>query len=192
MRTVSLQEDISTHPGSRPTSAAQLLVRALCVCALAAFSGCVTQSSGGGLGVTPGDGERLDTPEGRGEGQTRDELEARMRQLVSEQQGHLQAASTSPAVCEDLCSLATSICGVQEKLCVIADEHPGDDSYQGLCREAKRECKAAQDDCIGCVERHSGSAASTGATKPEPGTSDEGASRADAPEAAAPKRTQGD
>jgi hypothetical protein len=122
--------------------------------------------------VAPGDsGEHAHQPEGWNEGDSRDELEARLRRLVEQQGAMKTAASANAGACEDICSLATSICGVQEKLCSIADRHPGEDEYQGLCREAKQECRAAQDDCITCVEKHAqpgadAEAASGGETKP--------------------------
>lgn len=127
----------------------------LWICVAAGLApACTTQSGTGTATVTPGEDARPDAPEGRSEGDSRDELEARMHKLVAEQKARVEAASGSAAACEDLCSLATSICGVREKLCAIADEHPGDESYQALCREAKQECQAAQNDCVRCVERH--------------------------------------
>lgn len=127
-----------------------------------AVQGCTTTAGGGPVTLPPDVDARPDAPEGRGEGDSRDELEARMHKLVEQQKSRVEAASGSPEVCEDLCSLATSICGVREKLCSIADDHPGDESYQGLCREAKQECQAAQNDCVRCVERH----ANDGGAKP--------------------------
>ena len=62
------------------------------------------------------------------------------------------ASTSDPAVCEELCSLASDICDVKEKLCDLADERPDDDQYQGLCREAKNECQEAQESCVRCVE----------------------------------------
>jgi hypothetical protein len=95
----------------------------------------------------------------------------RLRKLVDQQRALSTAASANAGACEDICSLATSICGVQEKLCSIADKHPGEDEYQGLCREAKQECQAAQEDCIRCVEQH----AQSGGAEESPATSDVGA-----------------
>jgi hypothetical protein len=94
------------------------------------------------------------TPEGHAEGDSREELERRLRRLLADQAPIAAAATGDPEACEKLCSLSTSICGVQEKLCNIAAEHGGDDSYQQLCREAKLECRHAQESCISCVERH--------------------------------------
>ena len=122
---------------------------------LSMTSACTT-TGGGPTPINPGEpGAHGDQPsKGWGEGDSRDELKARLTRLVAQQRVMATAAAASAAACEDICSLATSICGVQEKLCSIADEHPGEDEYQGLCREAKQECRAAQEDCIGCVEKH--------------------------------------
>jgi hypothetical protein len=157
------------------------------VCVAAA--GCERQSSEGAPTVVPGDdarGPRADNPEGAAVGDSRDELEIRLEALVREQETVAAAAATDALVCEDLCSLATSICGVREKLCVIADQHPTDDSYAHLCRRAKRQCSDAQEQCIGCVERHSASPASASApgseasAAGEPGADSQGG---DVPEA---------
>lgn len=127
-------------------------------------SACTT-TGGGPTPINPGEpGAHGDQPEGWGEGDSRDELKARLTRLVEQQRVMATAAAASAGACEDICSLATSICGVQEKLCSIADEHPGEDEYQGLCREAKQECRAAQDDCIGCVEKHTKSGSTEGAS----------------------------
>ena len=145
---------------------------ALLTCLVMA-SACTTGRVAEGPSVTPGEpGEHAHQPEGWNEGDSRDELEARLRRLVEQEGAMKSAASASAGACEDICSLATSICGVQEKLCSIADRHPGEDEYQGLCREAKQECRAAQEDCIACVEKHAqptadAKAAATETTVPE-------------------------
>jgi hypothetical protein len=62
------------------------------------------------------------------------------------------ALDGSFGACEDLCALASSICGVKEKLCEVADRHPGEEEYQSLCRKAELECSEAEDSCVACVE----------------------------------------
>ena len=132
-----------------------------------AASACTTGRAGEGPTITPGEtGAHADQPEGWGEGDSRDELQLRLRKLVEQQRAMASAAGASPSTCEDICSLATSICGVQEKLCSIADKHPGEEAYQGLCREAKQECREAQDDCIRCVEQHAQTGGAQGASAP--------------------------
>lgn len=117
-------------------------------------SGCRRASTAGPVG--PEGVEERSRPDAVGphEGDTVNELEARLRRLTGEQETLIPASSEDPAKCEDVCSLATSICGVKEKLCNLAEDHPGDADYQGLCREAKQECREAQDACVACVERN--------------------------------------
>ena len=64
----------------------------------------------------------------------------------------MSAEETGFGACEDLCDLMSSICNVKSKLCTLADEHPGEEGYQGLCREAQHECREAEDSCIECTE----------------------------------------
>ncbi len=127
------------------------------VAAMLLASACDKTSSSSGATVVPGEPQAAPgtDPEGTQEGDSMGELQLRLRRLVEEQSTKLEPAATDAAVCEDLCSLATSICGVQQKLCDLADRHAGDDRYQGLCREARLECKEAQNACIQCVQRHS-------------------------------------
>jgi hypothetical protein len=128
---------------------------AFAVTLLAGSLGCGPTAGTGAGTVSPGgahDGELQG--EGRQEGESADELELRLRRLVSEQESLIVPANSEAGTCEDLCSLATSICGIKEKLCNIADRHPTDPSYTQLCREAKQECRESQDSCIRCVERH--------------------------------------
>jgi hypothetical protein len=120
------------------------------------MAGCVTQAGGGGSTAVPrGAPDAADT-RGPHVGESMSELAVRLRALVRQRGGKLHAAASDAAACEDLCSLATSICEVQEKMCLIADEHPADGEYQNLCREAQHECREAQASCIDCVESNSG------------------------------------
>ncbi len=124
------------------------------------LAACVPAGAQGGEGTgleTPGGagGGGPDRPgEGPAEGSSADELDARKDRLYVEFKALMAEGAREPDTCERLCALATSICGVQEKLCNIADDHVGDDHYQQLCREAKRECRDSQDRCIECVEHH--------------------------------------
>jgi hypothetical protein len=117
---------------------------------------CRTQSGGGT--VTPaigGEPGRADDPEGPQEGENFGDLRARLERLRTRAAAVEPVATGDAGKCEDLCSIATNICAVQEKLCELADEHPGEDEYQALCREAKSECREAQDSCVRCVESNS-------------------------------------
>ncbi|RMH00273.1 MAG: hypothetical protein D6705_00855 [Deltaproteobacteria bacterium] len=102
--------------------------------------------------------EQVSEPREPHEGETAPELAERLRRLRTQQGEYLPASAKDPDACEYVCSLATSICGVKEKLCRLADERPADETYQQYCREAKLACKNAQDNCIGCVEALEGRA----------------------------------
>ncbi len=116
-------------------------------------TGCVHATAGGS--VVPGDRptERDDTPIGPAAGESINELDARKDKLIGEVRGRVQAATGDAKVCENLCSLASSVCEVQEKICDIADANASHDEYLQLCREAKQECSEAQAACISCVDR---------------------------------------
>jgi hypothetical protein len=120
---------------------------------LALTTGCEPGASGGGVTVTPdrgGIGE--DAPKGDAEDRSMGALQRRLETFRNKKAQIMNASTRDPAVCEELCSLASDICEVQEKLCELADEHPGDDQYQNLCREAHNECREAQASCVRCVE----------------------------------------
>lgn len=138
--------------------ASQLCVAGVCVSLLGA-SGCRPgMSAGEGPTVSPGAGPPRDVA---GEGPDAGENLGTYKRQLEEYRGALranQASSLEPsfAVCEDLCSLMTSICQVKTKLCVLADDNPAEDEYQGLCREAQHECREAQDSCVACTETSGG------------------------------------
>ena len=126
--------------------------------------GCAGSSNAGSMTLEGPEGPGIDRPEGRAEGSSADELDLRKDRLYEEFKAVVQRANTGDGSgCEKLCSLQVSICGVQAKLCNVADEHPNDDHYQQLCREAKRECQETYEACVLCVEKHAqGSCAGVG------------------------------
>jgi len=91
-------------------------------------------------------------PEGDEEGNDVGALRDRLERLSSEQDAKASGSDGSSGACEDLCSLASSICTVKEKLCEVADRHPGEEEYQGLCLKAELECSQAEGSCVACVE----------------------------------------
>lgn len=119
-----------------------------------AGAGCGPSASGGGTVTPGGNGNVRDgaEPEGQEEGNDVGALRDRLERLSSEQHQRASASDGSFTACEDLCSLASSICTVKEKLCEVADRHPGEEEYQGLCRKAELECSEAEDSCVACVE----------------------------------------
>jgi hypothetical protein len=121
-------------------------------CLLAA--GCGPAASGGGTVTPGGNGKVRDgaEPEGDEEGNDVGSLRDRLERLSREQDAKASGSDGSFGACEDLCSLASSICTVKEKLCEVADRHPGEEEYQSLCRKAELECSEAEDSCVACVE----------------------------------------
>ncbi|HEU4729106.1 MAG TPA: hypothetical protein VFT22_14475 [Kofleriaceae bacterium] len=53
--------------------------------------------------------------------------------------------------CSDACTLATSICDNQQKICDLAGKLAGDDWAAGKCESARASCQAAHDSCCSCV-----------------------------------------
>ena len=117
-------------------------------------AGCGPTAGGGGTVAPGGNGNVPEgsDPEGEEEGNDVGALEARLERLTSQQHDRASSSDGSFGACEDLCSLASSICTVKEKLCEVADRHPGEEEYQGLCRKAELECSEAEDSCVACVE----------------------------------------
>jgi hypothetical protein len=119
------------------------------------------RTTAGSSTVTPGGGSDAPDegaePEGRDEGDNVGDLRARLQRLhVDHQRLSSQDDGGGFGQCEELCDLATKICSVKESLCEIAAEHPGDDAYQGLCREAQHECREAGESCVRCAESDGG------------------------------------
>lgn len=116
-------------------------------------AGCGPTASGGGTVAPGGNGSvREAEPEGEEEGNDVGALRQRLERLSTEQAARASSSDASFGACQDLCSLASSICSVKEKLCEVADRHPGEEEYQGLCRKAELECSEAEDSCVACVE----------------------------------------
>lgn len=132
---------------------------------LMASSACQMGARGGGSATPGGNGAVSEgpDPEGPNEGDNIGDLKARLDRLRTEQAQMMSSSDGSFGVCEDLCSLASKICTVKEKLCEIADRHAGEDEYQGLCRKAVLECNEAEDSCVDCVEARESSEASEAA-----------------------------
>jgi hypothetical protein len=53
--------------------------------------------------------------------------------------------------CKDACTLSTSICDNQQKICDLANQLAGDDWAAGRCEHARASCQAAHDSCCSCV-----------------------------------------
>ena len=53
--------------------------------------------------------------------------------------------------CTSACTLSTSICSNQQKICDVAKQLGGDDWAANKCENAKASCRAAHDSCCSCV-----------------------------------------
>jgi hypothetical protein len=53
--------------------------------------------------------------------------------------------------CTDACSLSTSICNNQQKICDLAQQLAGDDWAANKCTSARASCQAARASCCSCV-----------------------------------------
>lgn len=124
------------------------------VLALPFLASCDAKTGGGTTPtVDPDQGGNTHAPTvGAPEDRSMGALRKRLEEFRMKKASIVTASTSDPAVCEELCSLASDICDVKEKLCDLADERPDDDQYQGLCREAKNECQEAQESCVRCVE----------------------------------------
>ena len=52
--------------------------------------------------------------------------------------------------CIDVCTLSTSICNNQQKICDLAKQLPGDDWAANKCESARASCKASSETCCTC------------------------------------------
>jgi hypothetical protein len=52
--------------------------------------------------------------------------------------------------CTDVCTLSTSICNNQQKICDLAKQLPGDDWAANKCESARASCKASSESCCTC------------------------------------------
>ncbi len=112
-------------------------------------TGCA--STKGGQRPAHAPSQDLLTPKGTQEGNSVPELRQRIHRLRVDQRAQAAAAQADAEACETVCTLATQICGATEKLCDLAQRHPQDESFQGLCREAQQECRAATLHCENCA-----------------------------------------
>jgi hypothetical protein len=156
-----------SEPRATITRSGLTFALVIAVASLSGLSGCRTATAGGT--VTPGgtdDPNEGPDPQGHEESNNIGDLEVRLDRLHDDRVKMSSSDEGDFGVCEDLCELASNICVVKEKLCNLADDHPGDDSYQDLCREARNECHAANESCISCAEGKAGEPAPAPESKP--------------------------
>lgn len=53
--------------------------------------------------------------------------------------------------CTSACTLSTSICSNQQKICDLAKQLAGDDWAANKCESARASCQSAHDSCCSCV-----------------------------------------
>jgi hypothetical protein len=53
--------------------------------------------------------------------------------------------------CREACTLSSSICANQAKICELAQQLPGDDWAATKCTGARASCQAAHDHCCSCL-----------------------------------------
>jgi hypothetical protein len=53
--------------------------------------------------------------------------------------------------CSDACTISTSICSNQDKICALAQQLAGDDWAANKCASARASCQAAHDSCCSCM-----------------------------------------
>ena len=52
--------------------------------------------------------------------------------------------------CDELCELSEIACGLQERICSLADSHVGDPRYEDACWRARDQCDRSSDACNEC------------------------------------------
>jgi hypothetical protein len=65
--------------------------------------------------------------------------------------GDAQCRPATTDKCTDACTLSTSICTNQQKICHLASQLAGDDWAANKCERARASCQAARDGCCSCV-----------------------------------------
>jgi hypothetical protein len=60
------------------------------------------------------------------------------------------AATPGPLACRDTCRITERICEASTKICLIADESPGELDLPGRCQRARGHCQRASRLCAGC------------------------------------------
>ncbi|MEZ4449917.1 MAG: hypothetical protein R3B09_10600 [Nannocystaceae bacterium] len=52
--------------------------------------------------------------------------------------------------CAERCDLSTSICGLEVKICALAERHPDEPRYHQVCARASDDCANARTACDAC------------------------------------------
>lgn len=52
--------------------------------------------------------------------------------------------------CERICNIADATCGLEAKICELADAHAGEPRYGRVCDRARHDCELASESCNAC------------------------------------------
>jgi hypothetical protein len=52
--------------------------------------------------------------------------------------------------CEDVCELATAVCGLRDRICGLARVHEDETEYVDACERSERDCGRASEACDAC------------------------------------------
>lgn len=54
--------------------------------------------------------------------------------------------------CERICTIAEATCGLSDRICELAQRHPGDERYRNACARAEQDCEVASHACRDCAK----------------------------------------
>ncbi|MGB1013852.1 MAG: hypothetical protein ACPG4T_06950 [Nannocystaceae bacterium] len=52
--------------------------------------------------------------------------------------------------CQNVCDIAQTMCGLQNRICQLASQHPDKPRYRQVCSQAQGDCSNAQEACHAC------------------------------------------
>lgn len=55
-------------------------------------------------------------------------------------------------ICTNICALADAVCGLEARICSLADEHSDEADYRALCARAGQDCERASVACGACSD----------------------------------------
>lgn len=61
-----------------------------------------------------------------------------------------QAPAKDEDPCLRICAIATAVCSLRERICLLADDHPDEPRYGAACKRAERDCTRATEACDDC------------------------------------------
>lgn len=52
--------------------------------------------------------------------------------------------------CARICTIATTVCGLRDRICALAEEHTDEARYAAACKRARNDCTRATEACDDC------------------------------------------